>query len=358
MNVSMSIRRIWILLKKDIALGPRSPFVLFAVILPLALTLAIQLIFGDIFSSKPVIAAADAGSSTVMELLLERDDIYVISADDANAVEQLIAERKAAAGLILPQNFDADVKNSVKNGTKPLLDIVFSGESSDTDRMVLTAAVVDSIRALQDSRAPIRVEEVFLGKADTTPLLLRLVPLMTIYAFLLAGMFVPASSLVEEREKRTLSALLATPVSFSETAAAKAAFGVLLNAVMVLAILAMNSAIPSDLAALFVILIITSVFWALLGIVIGLLASNSQTLFAIIKGSGALFVGPVVFYIFPEWPQWIAKVFPSFWAIDPLWKILAEQASIRDVSGSLIIVAVLILVCMILISRLQKRLYA
>jgi len=355
----MSIRRIWILLKKDIALGPRSPFVLFAVILPLALTLAIQMIFGDVFSSKPVIAVTDAGSSTVMERLLDRDDIFVISADDAEAVEQLLAERKAAAGLVLPQNFDADVKNSVKNGTMPLLDIVFSAESSDTDRMVLTAAVIDSIRKMQNnsSTAPIQVEEVFLGKG-ATPLLLRLVPLMTIYAFLLAGMFVPASSLVEEREKRTLSALLATPVSFSETAAAKAAFGVLLNAVMVLAILAMNSAIPSDLAALFVILIITSVFWALLGIVIGLLASNSQTLFAIIKGSGALFVGPVVFYIFPEWPQWIAKVFPSFWAIDPLWKILAEQASIRDVSGSLIIVAVLILVCMILISRLQKRLYA
>ena len=40
-----------------------------------------------------------------------------------------------------------------------------------------------------------------------------------------------------------------------------------------------------------------------LGLVFATAARNAQMLFALIKGTGFLIVGPVVFYLFPEWPM-------------------------------------------------------
>jgi ABC-2 type transport system permease protein len=54
-------------------------------------------------------------------------------------------------------------------------------------------------------------------------------------------------------------------------------------------------------------------------------------LFALIKGTGFLIVGPVVFYLFPDWPQWIARLFPTYWFIDPIYRIGIEGAGLSDV---------------------------
>ncbi len=102
-------------------------------------------------------------------------------------------------------------------------------------------------------------------------------------------------------------------------------------------------------------LAVSAVFWSLLGLVVGLLAGNSQTLFAIVKGSGIFLAGPAIFYLFPDWPQWIAKVFPTFWAIDPLWRILADGATLMDILGSLVVVLGLIIGLILVVRLLAKR---
>nr|MDA3935557.1 ABC transporter permease [Actinomycetota bacterium] len=61
----MSLGRIWKVLRKDLALGPRSPFFLYAIILPFALTLVFQVAFGSLFEPSPRLGIVDDGSSEI-----------------------------------------------------------------------------------------------------------------------------------------------------------------------------------------------------------------------------------------------------------------------------------------------------
>ena len=44
---------VWRVLRKDLALGPRSPIVLWALVLPIVLTLLIRGVFGGLFETEP-----------------------------------------------------------------------------------------------------------------------------------------------------------------------------------------------------------------------------------------------------------------------------------------------------------------
>ena len=71
----MSLRRIGQILKKDFALGPRSPFFLYTIILPFVLTLVLQVAFGSLFTPQPRLGVVDSGDSEVTARLEEMTGI-------------------------------------------------------------------------------------------------------------------------------------------------------------------------------------------------------------------------------------------------------------------------------------------
>ncbi len=350
----MKLSTIARIFRKDAALGPRSPFVLVAITIPIAMTLVIQLVFGDLIEAKPRLALVDEGNSEITRAIGEIDGIVSTVLDDVDTLRRRVEAHDFDGGLVLPAGFD----RAVRAGERPPLQIYISGESYAIDRMVLAVTAIDLIRDIEGRTAPVAVDVVDLGTGDPISLSTRLVPLIAMYAFIMAGLFVPASSLVEERERHTLHALLSTPATLPDVLAAKAVLGIVLTFIMTAITLALNRALGPDYGSMLGVLAITSVFWALLGLVVGLLARSSQALFAIVKGAGLFLFAPVVFYIFPDWPQWIARIIPTFWAIDPLWRIIAEGASLVDVAGSLAIVAGMCVLLLFVILRLSRRMLA
>ena len=240
----------------------------------------------------------------------------------------------------------------------PTLQLYIGGESYAINRLILAVTTIDLIREVEGRSPPVSVDLVDLGSGDPIPLSVRFVPVIAMYAFIIAGLFVPASSLAEERERRTIVAMLASPARMSEILVAKGLLGVGLTFLMTIVTLALNDALGPDYWAMLGVLAVTAVFWSMLGLLVGLAAKNSQTMFAIVKGSGAFLLAPVVFYLFPDWPQWIARVFPTYWAIDPVWRIIADDASLRDVAGSLAIVAAITIALIPLVAALGRRLHA
>ena len=347
----MNIRRIFRIVRKDVAVGPRSPLLLFVVLMPLIMTLVLQLVFGDLFVPQPSLAVLDQGVSQISRLIQEREGIEVVQAQDQVELKRMVADHEVDAGLVLSEGFD----QALQAGTRPLLELYISGESYAVSRMVLSITALDIIREVEGRTPVVKVVVNDLGSNDPVPLATRLTPLVAMFAFIMAGLFVPASSIVDERERKTITAVLASPATIGEFLTAKSALGVLFSFVMAVATLAMNKALTSQVAALLLVLAVSAVFWSLLGLVVGLLAGNSQTLFAIVKGSGIFLAGPAIFYLFPDWPQWIAKVFPTFWAIDPLWRILADGATLMDILGSLAVVLGLILGLVLVVRLLAKR---
>lgn len=322
----MSLKLTWKLLKKDLAMGPRSPFFLYAIFLPVVLTVVFQFAFGSLFSPQPRLGIVDGGDSEITASIRKMDGIDLRVLSDSDELRSLVEQNNLDAGLILPDGFD----QAVKDGDKPELQFFVGGESYASNRIILTVTAIDLLRQIEGSAAPVQVKVVDFGQAGL-PISVRLVPVIVFYALVMAGLFVPGSNLVEEKEQGTLMALLVTPVKTGDVLAAKWALGTLFAAVMATVTLAMNNALGANWVDVIVVVLVAGALSAMIGITVGVFAKDSTVLFGTVKGLGIFLFAPSLFYIFPEWPQWIAKLFPLYWVIEPIWRVSVMGGSIADV---------------------------
>lgn len=351
MKPSISLRRVWFLFLKDLALGPRTPLFPFVVAVPALIALALQLVFGGLAAPQPRLAIVDPGASALAARLEALPGVLTAR---LGSEEELTRALKAAdydAGILIQAGFDQELTA----GRRPVLNLRFSGESIAVKRLILAVGAIDGVRAVAGGEPPARVELVRAEPGDPVPLATRFVPVIAFYAFIMAGLFVPASLLVEEKERRTLSAVLASPAGIGEVLAAKTILGVVLAFLLVLASLLLNGVAVRDYPGLAVVLLVSGAFWSALGSLIGVVARSSEMLFAIVKGSGAFLFAPVAFYLFPDWPRWIARLFPSYWAIDPLWAMVAQDAVLADLLAPLSVTALMALALAIPLAILGRR---
>ena len=349
----MSLSRIWKVLRKDLRMGPRSPFFLYALVLPVVLTVLFQFAFGSLFEPKPRLGIVDAGASAITAAMDAAEGIELTLLDDAAELRRQVEANDLDAGLVLPAGFDA----AVRDGSQPPLEFYIGGESYASNRIILTVTALDSIREVEGSAAPIEVEIVSFGE-EGLPLTLRLVPIIVFYALVLAGVAVPGSSLVEEKEKGTLMAILITPVKVSEALAAKWLLGLILTFVMAMVTLALNGALGTRPFDVMVVVFVASLLTAMLGLLVGVISKDSTMMFGIIKGAGVILFAPVLWYLFPSWPQWIAKLFPLYWIIEPIWQVSVMGESLAAVWLELAIALGIVAAMLPLIVMLARRMQA
>ncbi len=312
----MNMMRIGTLLKKDFLFGPRKPFFIWALFMPFVLTLLFQVVFGSLFEPTPRLGIVDAGTSEITQAVAEMEGIELTLLDQVSDLKQKVERNDLDAGLVLTSDFD----QALRAGQKPLLAFYIGGESLASNRIILMVTALDLLRQVEGRTAPVDVQTEIFGQ-EGLPMSIRVIPVLVFYALVIAGIFVPGSSLVEEKETGTAHALLVTPVRPSELLLTKWILGWLLSSVMAIITLFLNQALgprPLDVIA---VVAVASSLCAMLGLLVGLVSKNSTTLFTIIKGAGVLLFAPVIFYIFPDWPQWIAQLFPLYWIIEPIWQV-------------------------------------
>jgi ABC-2 type transport system permease protein len=190
----------------------------------------------------------------------------------------------------------------------------------------------------------------------------RLVPIIVFYALVMAGVFVPGSSIVEEKEKGTLMAMLVTPVRVNEILVSKWTFGTVLASIMATVTLLLNSALGSRPFEVLAVVMIAAALTSMIGLLVGVVSKDSTMLFGLIKGTGVLLFAPAIFYLFPDWPQWIAKLFPLYWVLEPIWQVSIMGESIATVwfelSVALAITVAMVPLTVLLARRMQNRMAA
>jgi ABC-2 type transport system permease protein len=332
------VRSIGRILRKDLRLGPRSPFILYAFVLPVLMTLLIRSVFGGLFDAKPRLAIVDLGASQVTADAMELDGIEVSLLSDADALRRQVETHDFDAGLVLPAGFD----QAVQAGARPDLALYISGESLASDRVVLAVTTIDLIREVAGEPSPVQIEVISFGE-ESLELSLRLLPLIMIYAVALAGAMVPALSLVEEKEQNTIDALLVSPVSIHELMAAKVLLGVILAFSTGVMTLAINDAFSGELVAIVLALLVAAAMMAEVGVILGAWAADTNTMFAAFKGGGILLFYPVVFFIWPDLPSWIAQLGPTYYFLQPIFDLAVGGAGFGDAAGDLAIGAAICL---------------
>lgn len=353
----MSARHTATILQRDIRLGPRSPWVLYALLIPVLLTALIQGVFGDLFAPEPRLIIADAGDSAVSHGAADLEGIEVTFVDTRGEMLGLVENNDADAGLFLPQGFD----EQVLGGEQPPLEFFVGGESLASNRIILAVTALELIRNIEGAEPPVEVMVNQLGE-EAVDIDIRLLPMLLMLVVAVAAGFIPAASLVQEKEDRTLSALLVSPASIGDVLSAKSIFGVLLALITGFATLLLNDALLGRAGTHFVILLVASLMMAELGMLLGIWAKDVNSMFAAWKGGAVLLFFPAIFYIFPDLPQWIARLGPTYYFIDPAFRVVTENAPFSELAGTLaiggLIIAALLPVVVLAARRLEARLGA
>jgi ABC-2 type transport system permease protein len=347
----VSLARTLEVLKKDLQLGPRSPIFLWVLLLPLLITFVLQVTFGDLFDPQPRLGIVDRGGSEITADVADMSGIELTLLDDVDDLKRQVEDNDLDAGLVLPVGFDDDVRT----GARPPLEFYVGGESLASNRVILAVTTLDMIRQVEGKAPPVEVDVVSLGD-ELLPLSVRLVPFVTMYALLIAAVFLPSFSIADEREKHTLDALVVTPTKLSEVVLAKGVLGFVLAVAMAIATLWLNGALSVQAIALLVVLVIAGLLLTEIGLIYGTASKDVTGVFTLIKGTGFILLGPTIFYIFPDWPQWIAKLFPTYWVINPVYEVTINGAGLGDVWLELGIAVVVIVALVAPLWWLTRRL--
>ncbi|MEW6651065.1 MAG: ABC transporter permease [Chloroflexota bacterium] len=324
----MNPRRVFILINKEFIHGSKNFIFIMAVVMPVVLTLVISLLVGTLFADKPRLGIVDLGGSQLTAQLVRLEFLNTQIYTAVDALRSDVERGALDMGVVLPDDFD--IRLRAAESTR--VDVFIWGESLLKHRSVLGVSLARQVLAVAGREIPVNTRLVTLGEAANIPWDARLFPFVVIVTILLGGMMVPATSLVEEKVKRTYRALLTTPATLGDVLAAKALTGILLAMFSGLLILLLNNAFGAQPAALIAVLTASGVFAAALGIILGVLVKDINTLFTIIKSLGIFLYAPAIVFVFPELPQWIAQIFPTYYMLNPILELSLHNAAWADIA--------------------------
>jgi ABC-2 type transport system permease protein len=348
----MSIRRVAILLGKDFKYGSKGFVFIMAIVAPILISLVLNLVFGTFFSQTAKLGINDQGDSLLVNIVSASDSVQTRTYASADDLMRAVEAGAVDMGVSLPENFDEDALS----GNSIVLPAYIWGESLAKNRGILLASINSAVRQLAGQEVPVHIETTTLGDAQSVPWSDRLLPLVLLYAVTMGGIMLPASLMVDEKQKHTLTALAITPTTLGDILAAKGLMGVILALVMSIVILLMNQAFGVQTGLLMIVLGLGAVLAALFGLVLGALVKEINTLFATIKGIGILLYAPVFVYMFPQIPQWIGKIFPTYYIVQPVVEISQQGGAWSDIVFEVSILAGLIVLMLVLTPLAARRL--
>jgi ABC-2 type transport system permease protein len=344
----MNLRRILILLRKELFQGPRNMIFLFALVVPVVFTLVINLIFGNFFSGRSRLGIVDQGDSDLVPLAQDSAALIVRTFDTEAELRDATGRGVVDMGLSIPAGFD----NHLRSSELAKITVYVWGESQMQNRVILGSALVSLMRQVAGQETPVQIVETVLGAGVNIPWEKRLLPFVVLMTITLSGAMVPATSMVTEKTKRTLSALAVSPTTVGEIYTAKALLGVILSMATGVLTLFLNQAFGGQPVLLLGVLLLGAIFSATLGIMAGSVVKDISTLFALVKSVGILLYAPAIIYMFPGIPQWIGRLFPTYYVLQPVLEISQENAGFAHIAPEvgalvgLIVVAVAVLAVM------------
>lgn len=347
----MNPRRIGVLLYREFVQGPKNFIFIFAVVVPLVLSFVLSLLFGTLFAGKPRLGINDVGDSRFTRLAEAMDAFTVRKFVSEAELKEATQIGAVDVGIVLPADFDA----RVAGGQATHMLAYVWGESLLKDRAMLVVAMTAWVRAIAGHESPVEIATTVLGNTPALPWEDRLLPFVVMMSIMFGGIMLPASSLVTEKQKHTLSALAVTPTTMGEIYVSKGLMAVVVSAVMGLVILALNRALGSSLSLLIGVLILGAILAAEFGVLLGVLVKDINSLFATVKSMGLVLYAPALIYMFPEVPQWIAKLFPTYYVIQPVIEISQHGAGLSEIAWQLAVLVVFILAMGVIVALLTRR---
>jgi ABC-2 type transport system permease protein len=347
----MNIRRIGTLVKNEVLHGSKDAVLVIAIAMPILLALFVNLAFGNIFTDRAKLGIYDAANSPLTAQLSSVDSISLKTYEDEADLKAAAASGSIDIGVVLPDNFDA----ILASGTVKLKAYVW-GESLAKNRTIIPVVLADNLHEITGATLPVNIETVALGDESSVPWSDRLLPLTVLMAVFYGGMMIPASSLIKEKQRRTLEALNVTPASVTDIFTAKGIVGAILATIMGVLTLAISTSFGASALLLVIVLGLGAIMAGEIGLLAGAYIRDMNTLFALWKFGGILLFGPAVIFMFPQIPSWIGYIFPTYYVVRPVVDISVSGLGFGPVALYVFILIAIVIVMAVVVLSIVRRL--
>ncbi len=266
----MKWRIVLAIARKDIEDAIRNSHLLFALLLPIGLSLLFRVVFTPPEELGTLhITVYDQGNSRLVEQLRTLPQVRLVQVNSAEELSQQIAEG-AVGGLALPAGFDA----AVQAGKRPALDVLANERRGLMERMAFRWLVEQQLWTLGGYELPAQIAtsvDTPEGPQPQTQLHLDrfLLIVVLVMALAMTGAYMLPTLLVEEKEKRTLQALLVSPASPGDIVIGKALTGLFYSVLMVGVLLVMNQGLAGNWAVTLAALLLGALFTVMVGLLMG-----------------------------------------------------------------------------------------
>ena len=275
----MNLNVIAAITRKDVIDAIRNRYLLTALLTPLFVAILFRVLLPGINKNDLLtVVVHDSGNSTMAAELRKTPQIGVVDAGSAEATESEVEKRNAIGGLVVPANFDSDVAA----GKQPELKVYVNNKKSVFEQMGFRRLLDQQVRALVKTPEPARLTWIDVdkeaGKKSPGGLGLEqmLLPLLLIMTLGMIGAMVVPLLLVEEKEKRTLDFLLASPASLKEIIAGKALTGVGYTVLIAGLLLVVNRQMIGNWPLVVLTILLGLVFVVAVGVFMGSLLNNTM----------------------------------------------------------------------------------
>ncbi len=329
----MNSRVVAAIARKDIVDAIRNRYLLIALLTPLLVALLFRVLLPGINSlNNLTIVVHDPGNSLLVAQLRTTPQINLVRAGSADAAASEVEKSKAAGGLVVPTNFDADVAA----GKQPELTIYVNNKKSSIEQATFRQLLEQQVLSLVKQPIPARLIWIDLAKESSSQkggglnLNRMLLPLLLLMVFAMAGALVVPLLLVEEKEKRTLDFLLTSPASLDEIITGKALTGVVYSLLIAGVLLALNHKLIGNWPLTLLTILLGLLFAVAVGLFMGSLFQNTMQVNT--WASLVLFVLLTPSFPSPGLPAALEAAMhfiPTYYFIEALKLSLAGTASSR-----------------------------
>ena len=347
----MSLKRIGVLLGREIIQGPKGFLFIMAIAAPIILSLVVSLVFGTLFNDTPRMGIVDEGDSRLLAIADEYHSVITVEYKTDAELREAVESGVVDVGMVLPPDFD----NAITRGLEADVTAYIWGEGRIEDFGILEINVFGMLQQLAGREAPVNIETITLGEGAGIPWNERLLPFIVLMAVVLASVMLPAMAVVNEKEKKTLTALAVTPATLGEIFISKGVIGAVLSLFMGVFILVINNAFGLHPLLLVMVLGLGAVMATIVGLLGGALLKDTNSLLAFTKVAGILLYAPALVYMFPQIPKWVGRIFPTYYIIEPIVELVQRGGGWPDIAANVFVLVGLIVLLAVILSLVLQR---